>query len=181
MKKRTLGFFASIFVGIAIIALAFNVVTAPQNQPPLNVIVENTPLPVEVTNQSGLPIATNCTRAYIGQSYTGGALDSAKIYNAQAHEGLGGKTVVFTGGGVSGGVVFSSDNGAGGAPGLGNVHVYNTELEVTQFALPLNSMLRIEDVDIIKVFASACYPKLTGTASYYVTVEATVNWYIEEG
>ncbi len=56
MKKRTLGIFASIFAVVAIVAIAFNVVTAPGNQPPLSVTVDNIPLEVEVTNW---PVSTD--------------------------------------------------------------------------------------------------------------------------
>ncbi len=48
MKKRTLGIFASIFVVVAIIALALNVVTAPGNQPPLQMEVTNWPVSTAV-------------------------------------------------------------------------------------------------------------------------------------
>ncbi len=48
MKKRTLGIFTSIFAVVAIVALAFDVASAPGNQPPLQTEVTNWPIDTAV-------------------------------------------------------------------------------------------------------------------------------------
>jgi hypothetical protein len=184
MGKRTLGFSAFILVSVVLATLLFSGVVMgppPESAPPVdfNVNVQNTPLPVEVTNPIGPPIATDCLTASISEGYTGTDLGWETVSHYNVVSGLGGKTVVFTGGGVSGGIVFTEEDGGGGAPAMGRVFVYDTELEMTQFALPLNSLYRMEDVDEIQVRVFASTPTLTGPSSYYASLTATVHWYIE--
>jgi len=183
MRKRILGLLAFILASAVAASWMFSgTVIGPAPTPPVefDVNVQNTPLPVEVTNPAGMPIATNCTSVYFadaGQA-TDYMLQTLSDYETTA---IGDRTVVFTGGSISGSIVYSSENGTGGAPATGLVTVWSTtEPDPIRFALPLNSMFRVEHVNTIVVTAYVSRPRLQGPSSFSFTVEASVFWFIEE-
>ncbi len=104
--------------------------------------------------------------------------------------GIGNKTIIFLGGGVSGGVTFNTFDEAGevdfvavgGAPGSGRIAVLDSDLKVlASFALPLNSMFTVQNVDKIIIYAEATIPELYSSSgvqhsSYAVHVVASVYW-----
>lgn len=103
--------------------------------------------------------------------------------------GIGGKTITFLGGGVSGGVTFNTIGSSGyqyaaggGAPGAGRVEVYDSGYNLlVEFALPLNSMFMVQNVDMITVYVEATIPSLSSystdyTSTYAVHVVASVYW-----
>jgi hypothetical protein len=170
MGKRTIGFSAFILASAVLAMLLYSgVVMGPPPEPA-------PPVDFNVNMQN---IATDCLTTSISEGYTGTDLGWKTVSHYNNVSELGGKTVVFTGGGVSGGIVFTEENGGGGAPAMARVFVYNTEAEMTQFALPLNSLYRMEDVDEIQIRVFASTPTLSGPSSYYASLTATVHWYIE--
>jgi hypothetical protein len=107
--------------------------------------------------------------------------------------GIGGKTVTFTGGGVSGGVAWSTwrdretgtESATGGCPGAGRVQVLGSKDSLLgEFALPLQGSLSFSDVRTIRVVASAplpAEPSVTAErrSTYSADVIASVIW-VEE-
>lgn len=183
MRKRILGVVALMLASAVLVTLLFSGVAvgpAPELPVEFDVNVQNTPLPVEVTNPTGMPIATNCTSVYFadaGQA-TDYMLQTLSDYETTA---IGDRTVVFTGGSISGSIVYSSENGTGGAPATGIVTVWTTSgPDPIRFALPLNSMFKVEHVNTIMVTAVISRPRLQGPSSFSFTVEASVFWFIEE-
>jgi hypothetical protein len=130
---------------------------------------------VTVTNW---PIATNYLTVTLNVSGGGGIIPYFLSANETAN--IGGKSVTFTGGGVSGGVSFSNygqDSLGGGTPGSGRIEVYDTGGNlIASFALPLNSMITINKVGAIKVYAEAILPYLGVYGSYRAFVVASVFW-----
>jgi hypothetical protein len=130
---------------------------------------------VSVTNW---PIATNYLTVTLNVSGGGGIIPNFLSANETAN--IGGKSVTFTGGGVSGGVSFSNygqDSLGGGTPGSGRIEVYDTGGNlIASFALPLNSMITVNKVGTIKVYAEAVLPYLGVYASYRAFVVASVFW-----
>ncbi len=183
MRKKTLGFSTFVLASAILVTLMFSgIVSGPAPQPPVefDVNVKNTPLPVEVTNPSGLPIATNCTSVFMqggGQFFDGYDLATLDEIEVTA---IGDRTVVFTGGSLSSSFVFSSEfSGAGGATGIGVVTVWTTSGSL-RFALPFSSMFKVEHVEFVQVGVLVYRPRLQGFSSYAFAVEGSVFWYIED-
>jgi hypothetical protein len=130
---------------------------------------------VTVTNW---PIATNYLTVTLNVSGSGGTLPNFLSANETAN--IGGKSVTFTGGGVSGGVSFSNygqDSLGGGTSGSGRIEVYDTGGNlIASFALPLNSMITVNKVGTIKVYAEAVLPYLGLPGTYRAFVVASVFW-----
>jgi len=134
--------------------------------------------PTKNVNVTNWPIATNYLTVTLNVSCSGGALPNFLSANETAN--IGGKSVTFTGGGVSGGVSFSDygqDSLGGGTPGSGRIEVYDTGGNlIASFALPLNSMITVNKVGTIKVYAEAILPYLGVYGSYGAFVVASVFW-----
>lgn len=128
---------------------------------------------VTVTNW---PIATNYLTVTLNVSGGGPILPDFLSANETAY--IGGKSVTFTGGGVSGGVSFAGQGyGGGGASGSGRIEVYDTGGNlIANFALPLNSMITVNNVGAIKVYAEATLPYLGMYGGYTAFVVASVFW-----
>jgi hypothetical protein len=129
---------------------------------------------VTVTNW---PIATNCLTVTLNVSHAGPMIPIGVI-SANETAYIGGKSVTFTGGGVSGGLSFSSEGrGGGGTPGCGRIEVYDTGGNlIASFALPLNSMFTVNKVGTITVYAEVTVPYLGTYGQYYAFVVASVFW-----
>jgi hypothetical protein len=181
MRKALLGSIVLVLVSAVSASLMLSgIVTGPAPQPPVefDVNVQNTPLQVEVTNPSGMPIATHHLTAKYddaeeGEDFYCGAPGAGYFV------GIDDKTVIFTGGSATGHFVFSCENGVGAVPARGVVNV-TTASGSREFALPLTSMYRVEHVTGISVRVLVYRPTLPGPATYALTIEATVFWYFEE-
>ena len=146
----------------------------------LKILTEDTTRNVNVTNW---PTATNQLTAILNETF-GGTI-GPRISNASNEVAeIGDKNITFLGGGISGGVAWKSrfyyygyTSGAGGGlPGAGRVEVYGSQGNIlAQFALPLNSMFGVQNVDRIRVYAEVPIPSLT-IGDYSAFVVATVYW-----
>jgi hypothetical protein len=134
--------------------------------------------PIKNVSVTNWPIATNYLTVTLNVSGSGGALPNFLSANETAN--IGGKSVTFTGGGVSGGVSFSNygqDSLGGGTSGSGRIEVYDTGGNlIASFALPLNSMITVNKVGTIKVYAEAVLPYLGLPGTYRAFVVASVFW-----
>lgn len=181
MRKELLGSMALVLASAVMASLMLSgIVAGPAPQPPVlfDVNVQNTPLPVEVTNPTGVPIATNHTRVGVGFGGTGTDYEIEKR-GSSSEVVIDDKTVVFTGGSATGHLVFTCDNGIGSVPAAGSVEVTTAD-GTHRFPLPLNSLYRVEHVTGITVHAWVYRPYLPGSATYASEVQAVVFWYIEE-
>jgi len=105
-----------------------------------------------ITSGGVCPIATNHLTAVLWESWMdSGTIPSSIIRISKYVTNIGGKSVTFVGGDLSGGTTYSSyDNTYGyfeGAeyPGVGRVEVYDsTNALLAEFALPLNTMFALE-------------------------------------
>jgi hypothetical protein len=112
------------------------------------------------------------------------------LSRSESTGGIGGKTVTFTGGGVSGGVAWSTwrdspagtEPTSGGCPGAGRVQVYGTEDTLLgEIALPLQTPVSFTGVRTIRVIASAPLPAEPSNipeirSTYVVDLAASVIW-----
>lgn len=142
---------------------------------------------VTVTNW---PIATHHLTAVLTNTTLYANVGPEILSEAKEVFGIGNKTIIFLGGGVSGGVTFNTFDEAGevdfvavgGAPGSGRIAVLDSDLKVlASFALPLNSMFTVQNVDKIIIYAEATIPELYSSSgvqhsSYAVHVVASVYW-----
>lgn len=117
-----------------------------------------------------------------------------QILSASATESIGGHSITFTNGGVSGGIAWQfgeidmagttdyAYESSGGAPGSGRVYV-TTSTGWYEFALPLTGPFTIDDVQSITVYAEAPVPYIAphstlggiiSSNSYAVTVVSSV-------
>lgn len=118
------------------------------------------------------------------------AVNPQILSRSESTEGIGGKTVTFTGGGVSGGVAWSTwrdsltgtEPASGGCPGAGRVQVIgNKDALLGEIALPLQTPVAFSDVRTIRVIASAPLPGEPSNApeirsTYVVDIAASVIW-----
>jgi hypothetical protein len=133
--------------------------------------------PIKNVSVTNWPIATNCLTVTLNVSHAGPMIPIGVI-SANETAYIGGKSVTFTGGGVSGGLSFSSEGrGGGGTPGCGRIEVYDTGGNlIASFALPLNSMFTVNKVGTITVYAEVTVPDLGMYGQYYAFVVASVFW-----
>lgn len=182
MKRMILGFSAFVLASAILVSLMFSgIVTGPAVQPPVqfDVNVKNTPLPVEVTNPSSMPIAAQCSFVF-DQGHGEGTDLGRDVLVKTLFVPVDDKTVILTGGSVSGELVFTSDNGAGFVPATAGVFLTTSDGSGPRFALPFNSICRVENVTWIEVAVHVYRPALTGSANYGFEMMASVFWYIEE-
>ena len=97
------------------------------------------------------------------------------------------RCILFLSGGVSGGLTWSSwdveygNLAGGGCPGSGRVEVYDkSNARIAHFALPLKSLLIVQNASRIRVYAEAPIPTLSSfqyqLSSYSAFVLASVYW-----
>lgn len=140
---------------------------------------------VTVTNW---PTATLHLTALLNESQSSANI-GGKLVDSSEIIGIGGKTIFFMSGGVSGGVTWNTIGqgsnqmaAGGGSPGAGRVEVYDPSNNLLAvLALPLNSMFIVQNVSKIKVIAEAPIPSLTTfpgsyASSYSAFVAASVYW-----
>lgn len=144
--------------------------------------------PVSASLEQG-EAATPMATARLSQT---GTLDTNPLIlmDSTTESGLGGSTVTFTGGGVSGGTAWSSWRGvsgspdftSGGAPASGSVTVFGDRMtEIGEFALPLTGEVTYTGVRSVRVTVAVPLPALPeGTpdmrSSYAVEAAASVHW-----
>jgi hypothetical protein len=153
--------------------------------------VSNLPASAAIEQSAGTAMATS----HLSQT---GTLDTIPtiLMDSTTEDGLGGSTLTFTSGGVSGGVAWSSwlevseapdfaGGGvftSGGAPAAGSVTVFGDRMaEIGEFALPLTSDVTYHDVRAVRVTVSVPLPALPeGTpdmrSSYAAEAIASVHW-----
>jgi hypothetical protein len=173
MKGRL--FLITLLLGIALLVL----------------IVQIGNIPVSAAVEQGAGITGTAT-SHLSRT---GTLDTNPLIlmESTTESGIGGSTVTFTGGGVSGGAAWSSwrsatgapDFTSGGATAAGSVTVFGDRMtEIGEFALPLTSEVTISGVRTVRVTVSVPLPALPeGTpdmrSSYAVDAVASVHW-VEE-
>jgi hypothetical protein len=136
--------------------------------------------PTKNVNVTNWPIATNYLTVMLNVTAAGATIPVG-LLSANETANIGGKSVTFTGGGVSGGVSFSSYQQyyslGGGCLGSGRIEVYDTTGSLlASFALPLNSMFTVNKVGTITVYAEVTVPYLGVYGQYYAFVVASVFW-----
>jgi hypothetical protein len=136
--------------------------------------------PTKNVNVTNWPIATNYLTVMLNESAAGATIPVG-LLSANETAKIGGKSVTFLGGGVSGGVSFSNYQQyyslGGGYPGSGRIEVYDTTGSLlASFALPLNSMFTVNNVGTITVYAEVTVPYLGIYGQYYAFVVASVFW-----
>jgi len=136
--------------------------------------------PTKNVNVTNWPIATNYLTVMLNVTAAGATIPVG-LLSANETAKIGGKSVTFTGGGVSGGVSFSSYQQyyslGGGCLGSGRIEVYDTTGSLlASFALPLNSMFTVNNVGTITVYAEVTVPYLGIYGQYYAFVVASVFW-----
>jgi hypothetical protein len=136
--------------------------------------------PTKNVNVTNWPIATNYLTVMLNVTAAGATIPVG-LLSANETANIGGKSVTFTGGGVSGGVSFSSYQQyyslGGGCLGSGRIEVYDTTGSLlASFALPLNSMFTVNNVGTITVYAEVTVPYLGVYGQYYAFVVASVFW-----
>jgi hypothetical protein len=136
--------------------------------------------PTKNVNVTNWPIATNYLTVMLNVTAAGATIPVG-LLSANETAKIGGKSVTFTGGGVSGGVSFSNYQQyyslGGGCLGSGRIEVYDTTGSLlASFALPLNSMFTVNNVGTITVYAEVTVPYLGIYGQYYAFVVASVFW-----
>jgi len=136
--------------------------------------------PTKNVNVTNWPIATNYLTVMLNESAAGATIPVG-LLSANETAKIGGKSVTFISGGVSGGVSFSNYQQyyslGGGVPGSGRIEVYDTTGNLlTSFALPLSSMFTVNNVGTITVYAEVTVPYLGMYGQYYAFVVASVFW-----
>ncbi len=101
------------------------------------------------------------------------------MYSGSEYVFIGDRTVVFTGGSVTGHVVFSSENSEGHVPAAGKIQIATTS-EIIEIALPFNSVYRVEHVTEFLVVVNAFHPRLPGSAAWSLDMKASAFWFIED-
>jgi len=150
-------------------------------------IVQIGDLPVSAAVEQGA--GTAMATSHLSQT---GTLDTIPtiLMDSTTEDALGGSNLTFSGGGVSGGVAWSSwrdvsgapDFTSGGAPAAGSVTVFGDRMtEIGEFALPLTSDVTFSGVRAVRVTVSVPLPALPeGTpdmrSSYAAEAVASVHW-----
>jgi hypothetical protein len=131
--------------------------------------------PTKNVNVTNWPIATNYLTVMLNESAAGPMIPTG-VLSANETVKVGGKSVTFIGGGVSGGASFQS-GAPGGVSGSGRVEVYDTTGNLlASFALPLNSMFTVNNVGTITIYAEATVPSLGIYGEFVAFVVASVFW-----
>lgn len=145
--------------------------------------------PTRNVNVTNWPIATNHLTTILSDTNGSARLGPMIITAFSSAGGIGGKSVTFLSGAVSGGATFNTIGSTGyqyaaggGAPGAGRVAAYDSGYTLlAEFALPLYSMFTVHNVDSIAVYAEATIPLLESDimdyhSSYAIHVVASVYW-----
>jgi hypothetical protein len=150
--------------------------------------------PTKNVNVTNWPVASSHLTVILNETYLVpvGTTKGPMILSASNKVvGIGGISITFLSGGVSGGATWQRRSGynqyaaGGGSPGAGRVEVYDSNgTLLVQFALPLNSMITVQNVDRIKVYGEAPIPYLESTtlggidiySDYSAFVIASVYW-----